>query len=235
VGLNDADETPEVFKLTLRSNKILYEQPFEPMKYYRDSWEFRNQDFENLTRICDDFGGLNVRLPFSFFEEYVIDKYENNSQAWQVMMIIRGVIAHLAVRVDKVYVFVKGYSDTTENESWEGYLNKDYFYEDIPYYRAINKMFTSYLIADDNINIVNIPQEEDIGKGMYSNRDLPFLRAKFVMDNYIVNFLTECTNVEFKAGILEGEVISGNDQKMRNVEVYIVVKRNIINKLADPM
>jgi hypothetical protein len=233
INLEDSDEELDVFKLQLRSDKVLYEQPFELMKYYRDDWEFKMEDFEKLSSICDDFNGFNTRIPFSFFEEYIIEKYSDHSETWQAMMIIRALIAHLATRVNKVYIFIKGYSDTTPNESWIMQLNPKYHYNQIEYYKADNPLYTSYVIDNDNLKKITVPQKNNLSEGSYSNEDLPFLRAKFVLENYIIDFLQNCTEVEFDAGILEGEVIGKHDKIMRNVEVYIVVKRNMFNRLVN--
>ncbi len=233
INIKYLDENLEIFRIQLNTNNVLFEQPFEPMKYYRDSYDFYNEDRNKLTSLCRDFNGFNTRIPFSYFEKYVIDKYKTESKSWQTIMMLRGIIAHLANRVDKVYLFVKGYSDTTPNEDWRLYLSKGEMYNVIEYYEASNSLYTTYEINPQMKKMVNLPLDKNLPKNMYSNADLPLLRAKFVQEKYINEFLKECTNIEFESGILEGQVLNKSIEQMRNVEVFIAVKRNLFNKLVD--
>jgi hypothetical protein len=232
IEFQDEENELDVFRFQLKKDNVLYNQPFEPMIYFRRSLDFKNEDQERLLSLYEIFNKINMSLPLSFFEEYILEKYKEYDKIRQTIMIISTVIAHLSTKAEKIYILVKGYSDTTSNEEWTMPLNLKYYYDDVSYYPTLDKLYTNYKIGPNYLETIKIPQKKNIPSGKYTNKDLPILRAKFVLENYIINFFQNSNDIKFESGILEGQVIDGKSEVMRNVEVYIAVKRNLFNQIA---
>ena len=139
----------------------------------------------------------------SFSKEYddPILEFKNN---------ILDVIKNSSASMTKFRVFVKGSADIKGNLTFKQTLNSNYQYEEIIYFKKKNN--SEYLYSTEQ----GIAQ---ITNNIYTNKELPNLRANFIKDifqeKYQINdFLGEI-------GILDGSISQDTTFAGRNVKIFL--------------
>jgi len=146
-----------------------------------------------------------------YFEEsqYYIDIFDTKYQE-SLSEFDRDVMKTIRNGKKEYEVFVRGSADLTTTD-FRKKLNQRYQYNSI-----------SFLKRSDNHVQYDYAELQEIIKENYSNKNLPNLRAKF-----IVNELNESDPVNYpitKLHILDGTVTPKIDPKDRNVKIYLYLK-----------
>lgn len=216
IKIDSKDKECESYKIRITEKNIFHEQPFESMKYTRNKSNFELMDKESWNSVCWQLSNINQELPLSFITENIEEK--------EGIKILQTLFADMKNKVSDISIFVKGYADD-EDQKWSRNLSKDNKYNDIDYYMADDDFKTSYTIADKRISTHQIKNQKN-GEDSYTNKDLPFLRAKYVLDNYFDKFLKGCIDDKIKTGILEGVVLDKKSPEIRGTEVYVTLCGN---------
>lgn len=211
--ININDKSCDSYQIRIKNEKIFHEQPFETKTYTRNQAIEYKQDKTDWGKLCDKFELAQYGFPVS--------SLAGNVEDMKFISAFQNFFATLLKSDGEIHVLVRGYADKTNN-SWRKPLLKDYFYEETKYYKANDSFKSSYTINSNNIETHKTPID-NIGKGFYNNNDLPYLRAKFVLDKYFDGFLKSCIKSKSSSGILEGEISQEKNPQNRNVEVYITV------------
>lgn len=190
-------------------NSKLFEQPFELKKYTRSKFDFHKEDQEKLKKYCNIFSDINKGVPAS----YIAQKFKDNSTFPALLMSIIEIAHNIENKTDEIHLYVKGHADRSHTD-WKATLDNDYFFEKINYYKLNHTDKSTYLISGNQIST------RSIKKSNYNNNDLPFLRGKYVHEEYLKPF-QNCSDKITKTGILEGEVIDIKDKNFRNTEIYV--------------
>lgn len=213
IKVDSKDKECKSYKIRIAEKNIFHEQPFESMKYTRNNSNFELVDKEKWNSVCWQLSNINQELPLSFITENIEEK--------EGIKLLQTIFADMKSKVSDISVFVKGYADN-ENQEWSRNLSKNNQYSKIDYYKADDDFKTSYTIDDNKISTHKIKIQEN-GKASYTNNDLPFLRAKYVLDNYFDKFLKGCIDENIKTGILEGVVLDKKAPEIRGTEVYVTL------------
>ncbi len=115
---------------------------------------------------------------------------------------------------------MKGYADKSKGD-WQRKLDKKYAYGEIDYYTSLSPDKKLYYINPNNLITHFVPHNPNVPSGYYTNDDLPFLRAKYVLENHIINNLSYCFPTIKTIGVLEGEILEKEQPDLRNTEVYV--------------
>lgn len=114
--------------------------------------------------------------------------------------------------IEKLWVFTRGYADKSNFEEVAYSLNKDYLYNQITYQPIHNGVF----------DIENNPTKTiSMKSNKYKNKDLIYLRAKFVKEAYFEPLLKELKFKKYDFAVLEGKFINKRDKAFRKVNVYM--------------
>lgn len=114
-------------------------------------------------------------------------------------------------------VLVKGYADGQITEWTRELKSSGYYYREIPIYPMANPGSENPFEYVRNIETRHVPE-------VYTNRDLPNLRAMFVKENLIAPFLSACnTGGNVRVSILEGYEFTNWNPLERKVQVYLVL------------
>jgi len=121
----------------------------------------------------------------------------------------------------KTTIYVRGFADGSNMQGWKRPLYAEHHYsnnyDSIIYYPP-NKKGRDY-----DFEFSDTPQTWFIEGEMYGNRDLPILRAKYVIDEFIAPQLRVRGLEDVECRVLGGKAIDRvtNLAKMRFVEVFI--------------
>ena len=124
--------------------------------------------------------------------------------------------------VDDLWIFAKSYADKSDNPSKKYFLETNYLYNKIDYYKlsemnSTNSMKKIYWI--DNINLDSLY----LTNNKFTNNDLIYLRSNFVGEEIFKKFL-DFTYIDVKNkqfGILEGDILDEKDEEYRRTDIYI--------------
>ncbi|UJS24708.1 hypothetical protein [Thiothrix winogradskyi] len=202
-------KTCNSYLLKIKDDNILLDQPFGEKKYTRNNELDLLNDKSKLNKICDLLANTNKGVPGS----QLVEMTNSDNSLYKISKIALEIANNLDNKISEIHLYVKGYADKSRTD-WKDKLDKKYHYQDIPYYISMDKFNEKYIISNENINLHKITDD------YYVNSDLPFLRSKYVEDNYL-SYLQGCSNKITKTGILEGRIINENLEKMRTTEIYI--------------
>jgi hypothetical protein len=209
------DDDCKSYKIKLRRDKRIYEQPFDLMRYTRQRTDIETKDKIEWGKLCKALEDGNNGIPTSILVKDIEDE--------KTISALANLFAELKRSTGKISVYIKGYADS-QTEFWQRKLEKNSEYLDIKYYKADDFFKNSYVIDDANLLVHSVPGESLLVKqGYYGNADLPFLRAKYVFENYFKGYLQECLGSDASGGILEGVVLDGKGADVRNTEVYVTL------------
>lgn len=187
----------------------MLDQPFQEKKYIRNNNIDFLEDKHKLNEICDVLQNTNKGIPGSQIAEMI----NSDNSLYTISRIVLEIANNLDNKISEIHLYSRGYADGSKNE-WKEQLDKDHGYKDIYYYGSVDKFNEDFIIDDKNL------KSHKITDNYYNNSDLPFLRSKYVDDNYL-SYLQNCSSKITKTGILEGRIINGSIEKMRTAEIYI--------------
>lgn len=197
------------YKIKLRTDSIILNQPFSKEKYIRTNKQKILEDREKIDSLCSILENIDKGVPAS----YITEKFKSDNPLFVASSVILEVINKTSKSVNEIHLFVKGYADASQSE-WSDMLEPEYNYKMINYYPVIKNKEGQYVITDSNI------QTHELKNGSYKNVDLPLLRSQFVHNEYLKK-LKDCSKKITKTGILQGKVINEKSEYLRNTEVYI--------------
>lgn len=204
----------DAYRIVLRNSKILYEQSFDLQKYTRTNIESKTKDGKVIDQVCKNLERLNNGIPL-----HILLADEKNEYI-QALSAIGAVLYEASSKSSELHLFVKGYADKSKG-NWTRKLEEKYLYKEIKYYTSLSTDKNLYYISEKTLVTHFVPYDPDIRNGYYSNEDLPFLRANYVLENHIKNNLSYCFPKIQTTGILEGEILDQEKPELRNTEVYV--------------
>jgi hypothetical protein len=138
---------------------------------------------------------------------------------------IGGVTVELAYMLIKIIkasgscaeIMVKGYADGKVTE-WGRELSPGrYHYKEIPVYPKVDPGSENPFKYFRTVEMRTVPE-------VYTNQDLPNLRAMFVKENLIIPFLSDCNKLgNIQVSILDGYEYARWSPMERKVQVYLVL------------
>lgn len=135
--------------------------------------------------------------------------------------ILEGFINRITNR--KTTIFIKGFADGSQVENWEKVMDKNYFYSAITYYPLPdnfgNRDFEYHLCTNE-------PETYFISNGIYKNRDLPILRANYILEEFLVPQLKMYNFDNLYLKVLSGKEVKrvSNKPKLRFVDLFIRIE-----------
>ncbi|MFZ1567476.1 MAG: hypothetical protein WAT29_01545 [Thiolinea sp.] len=204
----------DAYRIVLRDSKILYEQPFDLQKYTRNNIEAKTRDSQVIDTVCKNLGRLNNGIPL-----HLLLANEDNDYI-KALSAIGAILYEASSKASELHIFVKGYADKSKGD-WQRKLDKKYAYGEIDYYTSLSPDKKLYYINPNNLITHFVPHNPNVPSGYYTNDDLPFLRAKYVLENHIINNLSYCFPTIKTIGVLEGEILEKEQPDLRNTEVYV--------------
>jgi hypothetical protein len=215
ITVNDPKQDCETYVLNINTSKIFQEQVFDKMQYTRSSSQQQNNDKILWENTCKTLTLRDMKIPSSIIGE--------NVENFEVLAVFQNLLKEVKKQKGTLSIYVKGYADKESNK-WKKPLNQEYAYNEIPYYKSNDTFQSSYKIEDANLRrFIVSGRVQNKFDGYFNNDDLPYLRANYVLDNYIKKYLTSCLQEPIKTGILEGRVIDQFEPKNRNTEIYVML------------
>lgn len=199
------------YKIRIKKDSIFHTQPFDSMTYTRSPADIELHDREQWSQLCENIKLTKHGFPVS----YVTTDLEKG----EIIKLFQNLYVLLSEYQGTIGVHVRGHADM-QKTLWQRKLEDKYKYEKINYYRASGLMGT-YSIDDSNFASHNVPRAETTKFGYYGNDDLPYLRAKFVYDNYFREYLKECIGEKAHGGILEGVILPIESPELRNTDIFV--------------
>ncbi|WP_020396011.1 hypothetical protein [Thiolinea disciformis] len=168
-------KTCKNYLLRIKDDNILLNQPFLEKKYTRNTEADFLADKVKLNEMCGIIKNINKGVPGS----QIVEMTNSDNSFYKISKVTLEIANNLGNKVNELHLYVKGYADKSRTE-WREKIDEKYDYRDIFYYHSADRFNEEYIINAKNIKLYKI-----IGDN-YTNLDLPFLRAKYVADNYLV-------------------------------------------------
>lgn len=207
-----------------------------------------NDAYQGLSYLFEAYeytletGGDSTRLPIQDICQFINKNYDENSPVLEAIrrvpidysvpvgpgnlkVSLNALVVELAYAILKIArttgscteVLVKGYADG-QMMVWERPLKAGrYSYQNISFYPRLDRNSENPFEYIRRIETYQTPQ-------FYQNQDLPNLRAKFIKEEMIDPFISQCGQLtKEQVRILEGYEFSHRDPAVRKAQIYIVV------------
>jgi len=163
----------------------------------------------------DDFNRDFKYKNFEANKYYVTNIHEDYKKFDGFEEALQSTISHNEKNIDSVWIFIRGYADTSNAQDKFYPMLKGYEYKTIEYYdyNATKKLYSinPYLVKTKILH-----------NNQFKNDDLPYLRAQFVYKEYFKKLSqTLDTSLKVNFAILKNEPTDIVNSKSRKVETYI--------------
>ncbi|MBV6474507.1 MAG: hypothetical protein JPMHGGIA_02831 [Saprospiraceae bacterium] len=184
------------------------------------------QEYQELKHIFQSIRDIKIRFNL-LMSNLLLSKHNIENRSVKLKIDVNFLIYLFQQAINKLQnkkttILIKGYADGSIQNDWKrnlNYQNRDN-YRNIEYYPFPNSIVKSdyeYHLYDNNV------EKHEIIGNLYSNCDLPFLRAKYVADELIQPLLKMNNLDDIEIKILEGKVFDEVYQKpkLRFVDIYV--------------